>query len=121
MTGNQVVQNAMELMMVPGESLIDYTPYAVTVINTCLPGLRIKNDMVAKAKEKTPVAIPLIATLNDDIPMEEECLYLLTLLVCVHFLNGDEDNREAFFNKFLQSQEELLSPTYFENVEDVYQ
>lgn len=107
-------------MMVPNESLIDYTPYAVTVINVCLPGLRVKNDILSVAKGKIPEEINLITTLDENIPLEEECIYLLTLLMCVHFLNADEDNREIFFQRFLKSQDQLLSPTFFENVGDMY-
>lgn len=123
MTGKEALKQAMELMLVPAESLLDYTAFALPILNGLLPELYSVNELACRAMDMEEGEIPtlrFVGDLQEEIPLLPQVAVLLPVGICVHLAAEDDDQRKSYFEDMYERQKKMVSLTAAEPVKDVY-
>lgn len=123
MTGKEALKQAMELMLVPAESLLDYTAFALPILNGLLPELYSVNELACRGMDMAEGEIPtlrFVGDLQEEIPLLSQVAVLLPVGICVHLAAEDDDQRKSYFEDMYERQKKMVSLTAAEPVKDVY-
>ena len=123
MTGKEVLQQAMELMLIPKESLMDYTPFLLPILNGLLPELYSVNELVCFAcgvEEEEIPSLKFVRDISEEIPLRVEVAALLPYGVCIHLAAEDDDMRRAYYQNAYDRMKSAVSLTAAQRVKDVY-
>ena len=123
MTGKDILHEAMQLMLVPEDSLTDYTSFVLPIINSLLPRLYSVNYLACTAAGVPEEEIPhlqLLTDLQQEIPLRPEIAALLPIGVCIHLAAEDDDLRRSWFAEQYRDRLAAVSATCTVPVKDVY-
>lgn len=98
MTGQQIFEGALALLMVPERDSADYRNVAVTVINTVTAECFDVNNSVREARCLEPRKEPVfISSLSEEVSAQHYLVYKAFLYGVASKLVGDEDLQRAVY------------------------
>lgn len=122
MTAQQLLDNALALLLTSSAQTPEYTVHAVALINMLLGEIGPYNEMICKSKNKEPQSALRIESLNDVLPCEEALsITALPNGLCAKLLMDDDDMAKvAYFQNQYIAAAQAAAQCVAEHISDVY-